>query len=364
MSRTQTPANRHNLSILFVDDNETIRNLYQRILEKHVSHFYIAKNGHHGLELYHKHKPDLVITDINMPMMDGIEMVREIKARYPSAKIIVMSAYSVKENFIESVNLGVDGYLMKPVEAKKLLSLVDEFAGITLMKWELERKEEKRKKAEEYLKKSLEEKEILLREVHHRVKNNMQIISSILRMQSRNIQDEQLRMILQESQNRIHSMALIHENLYSNEGLSDVRFDNYIKSLVGNISRTFNSQQQRVKFKYQIESTNLPMDIAIPCGLIINELVSNSLKYAFANTDHGVITIGFSKTDGNKYSLIVEDNGVGISEDFDIKKTKSLGMKIIHTLVKQIDGVISSDFTKGTKFCINIILNNYESKKV
>ena len=364
MSKTLTPANRHNLSVLFVDDNETIRRLYQRILEKHVSNFYIAKNGHHGLELYHKHRPDLVITDINMPVMDGIEMVREIKARYPSAKIIVMSVYSVKENFIESINLGVDGYLMKPVEAKKLLSLIDEFAGITLMKWELERKEEKRRKAEEYLKKSLEEKEVLLREVHHRVKNNMQIISSILRMQSRSVKDENLKMILQESQNRIHSMALIHENLYSNEGLSDVKFDNYIKSLVGNISRTFKSQQQHVKFKYQIDSTNLPMDIAIPCGLIINELVSNSLKYAFAKTNDGIITISFDKVDNSKYILIVEDNGVGISEDFDINKTKSLGMKIIYSLVKQIDGVITSDFTKGTKFCINILLNNYESRKV
>ncbi|RLD45884.1 MAG: hypothetical protein DRI86_04780 [Bacteroidetes bacterium] len=353
MKKDITPANRHNLSVLFVDDNETIRHLYQRLLEKHVAHFYIAKNGNHGLELYHKYKPDLVITDINMPVMDGIEMVREIKTMYPGAKIVVMSAYSVKENFIESINLGVDGYLMKPVEAKKLLSLIDEFAGITLMKWELERKEEKRRLAEEYLKKSLEEKDILLREVHHRVKNNMQIISSILRMQSRNVEDEKLKMILQESQNRIHSMALIHENLYSNEGLADVKFDNYIKSLVGNIARTYNSKQNKVKYKYLIESTNLPMDFAIPCGLIINELVSNSLKYAFSELQEGLISISFNNISDNNYSLIVEDNGVGINKDFDIKKTKSLGMKIIHKLVQQIEGELISDFSNGTKFCIN-----------
>ncbi|OYT12315.1 MAG: hypothetical protein B6I18_00990 [Bacteroidetes bacterium 4572_112] len=353
MSKSITPAKRHNLSVLFVDDNENIRQLYQRLLEKHVAHFYIAKNGNHGLELYHKHKPDLVITDINMPVMDGIEMVREIKSKFPGAKIVVMSAYSVKENFIESINLGVDGYLMKPVEAKKLLSLIDEFAGITLMKWELERKEEKRRIAEEYLKKSLAEKDILLREVHHRVKNNMQIISSILRMQSRSIEDEKLKMVLQESQNRIHSMALIHENLYSNEGLADVKFDNYIQSLVGNIARTYNSKQFRVKFDYDTESANLPMDIAIPCGLVINELVSNSMKYAFNELEEGVISISFKTTSENNYSLIVADNGIGIQKDFDISKIKSLGMKIIYKLVQQIEGELSSDFSNGTKFSIN-----------
>ncbi|MCK5846280.1 MAG: response regulator [Bacteroidales bacterium] len=357
MRKEITPANRHDLSVLFVDDNEIIRKLYQRLLEKHVAHFYIANDGKQGLELYNTHKPDLVITDINMPVMDGIVMVREIKAKYPNAKIIVMSAYSVKENFIESINLGVDGYLMKPVEAKKLLSLIDEFAGITMMKWELERKEEKRKLAEESLKKSLAEKDVLLREVHHRVKNNMQIISSILRMQSRGIKDEKLKVVLQESQNRIHSMALIHENLYSNEGLEDVKFDNYIKSLVGNIARTYNSNQFRVKYNYNVESANLPMDIAIPCGLIINELVSNSLKYAFNGKSEGLITITFKNIGNNNYDLIVEDNGIGISSDFDIKKTKSLGMKIIHKLAQQIDGELISDFSNGTKFSIKLKIN-------
>lgn len=353
MIRNLNPANRHNISVLFVDDNESIRQLYQRLLEKHVDHFYIATNGKHGLELYIKYTPDIVITDINMPVMDGIEMVREIKTRYPNAKIIVMSAYNIKENFIESVNLGVDGYLMKPVEAKKLLSLIDEFAGITLMKWELESKERKRQEAEDFLKKSLEEKEVLLREVHHRVKNNMQIISSILRMQSRNIEDPRMKDILQESQNRIHSMALIHENLYSNEGLADIKFANYVQSLSGNIARSYSSQQARVRFDYQIEDANLSMDVAIPCGLIINELISNSFKYAFKGKTKGTIFIYF-KPDllTNTYELRVGDDGVGIPDHVDIMKTKSLGMKIIHKLVQQIDGEMQNDFSNGTEFII------------
>jgi two-component sensor histidine kinase len=350
--REQEPGQRYNISVLFVDDNETIRQLYRRILEKHVNNLYIAKDGYHGLELYQKHKPDLVITDMVMPVMNGLEMVKEIKKIAPDAKFVVMSAYSEKDSFVESIHLGIDGYLMKPVEAKKLLSLIDEFAGITLMKWELERKEKKRREAEEYLKKSLAEKEILLREVHHRVKNNMQIISSILRMQSRNIDDPRLKEVLQESQNRIHSMALIHENLYNNKTLSDIKFSSYIKSLSGNIARTYASQQANVSFDFQIDDAYLPMDIAIPCGLIINELISNSFKYAFADKSSGIISIHFKHIIDDQFQLIVSDNGIGIPDKIDITKTKSLGMKILQKLVQQIEGELKYDFSNGTKFTI------------
>jgi len=346
------PGQRYNISVLFVDDNETIRQLYRRILEKHVNNLYIAKNGHHGLELYQKHKPDLVITDMVMPVMNGLEMVKEIKKIAPDAKFVVMSAYSEKDSFVESIHLGIVGYLMKPVEAKKLLSLIDEFAGITLMKWELERKEKKRREAEEFLKKSLAEKEILLREVHHRVKNNMQIISSILRMQSRNIDDPKLKDVLQESQNRIHSMALIHENLYNNKSLANINFASYIKSLTNNIARTYISHQANVIFDYQIDEAYLPMDIAIPCGLIINELISNSFKYAFRDKSKGIISIHFQNIKDDEYKLTVSDNGVGIPAGLDITKTKSLGMKILHKLVQQIEGDLKSDFSNGTKFTI------------
>ena len=350
--REQQPGQRYNISVLFVDDNETIRQLYRRILEKHVDHLYIANDGHHGLELYLKHKPDLVITDMVMPVMNGLEMVKEIKKIAPEAKFVVMSAYSEKDSFVEAIHMGIDGYLMKPVEAKKLLSLIDEFAGITLMKWELERKEKKRREAEEFLKKSLEEKDILLREVHHRVKNNMQIISSILRMQSRSIDDPILKDVLQESQNRIHTMALIHENLYNNKSLADIKFSSYIKSLSGNIARTYSSHQANVQFDYQIDDAYLPMDIAIPCGLIINELISNSFKYAFIDKSYGTISIHFKHIKEDEFQLIVSDDGIGIPDEIDITKTKSLGMKILHKLVQQIDGELQHDFSNGTKFII------------
>lgn len=344
---------KHNISLLFVEDNETIRFLYNRLLSTRVADYYVGENGQEGLDLYKKHKPDLIITDISMPVMDGLEMIGHIKAIDPNIKVVVMSAYSIKEYFLEAINLGVRGYLIKPVEAKKLFGLIDELAGNILLSKEIEEKEEKRKIAEDNLKKSLAEKEILLKEVHHRVKNNMQIISSILKMQERQINDPVLKVVLEESQNRIRSMALIHENLYRNENLANIMFSNYVKSLAGNLARTFSEQQGNVTFDYDIDDVYLPLDIGIPCGLIINELISNSFKYAFAGKDKGKISIDLKQLDEQSFKLTVADNGVGLPEGLDYENSGSLGMKIVNKLVMQIEGTMEYVFSNGAKFIID-----------
>lgn len=344
---------KHNISLLFVEDNETIRFLYNRLLSSRVSEFYIGENGQEGLELYKKHKPDLIITDISMPIMDGLEMIGHIKKIDPDVKVIVMSAYSIKEYFLEAINHGVNGYLIKPVEAKKLFGLIDDLASNILLTRELAEKEQKRKIAEDNLKKSLAEKEILLKEVHHRVKNNMQIISSILKMQERQLKDERLKMVLGESQNRIRSMALIHENLYRNENLANIMFSNYVKSLAGNLARSFSEQQGNVTFDYDIDDVYLPLDIGIPCGLIINELISNSFKYAFKERHKGKIAITLKRQDEQSFRLTVADDGTGIPEEVDIEKSKSLGMKIVSKLVMQIDGSMQYVYSNGAKFIID-----------
>jgi two-component sensor histidine kinase len=153
-------------------------------------------------------------------------------------------------------------------------------------------------------------------------------------------------------------MALIHENLYNHKSLANIMFSSYIKSLTGNIARTYSSQQANIQFDYQIDDAYLPMDLAIPCGLIINELISNSFKYAFVNRHSGVISIHFKNMNNDEFLLTVADNGVGIPSEVNILKTKSLGMKILHKLVQQIDGELKSDFTNGTKFIIQFKSTN------
>ncbi|OQX80956.1 MAG: hypothetical protein B6D64_02565 [Bacteroidetes bacterium 4484_276] len=343
---------RHDITVLFVEDNETIRLLYKRLITPRVKKFLIGENGQDGFDLYKKYSPDVIITDISMPIMDGLEMIRYIKADNPDVKVIVMSAYSIKEYFLEAINLKVNGYLIKPVEVKKLFSLIDELAGNILMKRTLEEKELKRREAEDRLKKSLDEKEILLKEVHHRVKNNMQIISSILKMQQRQVEDPKLKEVLEESQNRIRSMALVHENLYSTKNLAKILFSNYVKSMAGNLSRTFSGSQNNIHLHYDVEDVYMPLDIGIPCGLIINELLSNSFKYAFPDNRNGTISIRLKNIGGDNYELIVSDNGIGIYGSFNIEKTKSLGMKIVTKLVQQIEGSLDYDFSNGTTFKI------------
>lgn len=214
-----------------------------------------------------------------------------------------------------------------------------------------------RKKSVEQIRRSLEEKETLLKEIHHRVKNNLQIISSLLRMQSRRSLDEGTLILFQESQNRVQSMALIHEHLYQASDLSQIDFGEYIRSLTDNLFRCYGISQRVITPKIETNALKLSLDTAIPCGLIINELVSNSLKYAFANQHQGEIAIILRQNCDNTFSLIVGDSGIGIAENFDWQNTNSLGLRIVHNLTRQIKGKISlerdASWDRGTTFHIN-----------
>ena len=210
-----------------------------------------------------------------------------------------------------------------------------------------------RKHAEEQLKESLKEKEILLREIHHRVKNNMQVISSLLMLQEELSKDEKVIEMLKDSQNRITSMALVHENLYLSEDLSKISLKEYIDDLVSGLFQSYGVSEGKVALNINVESVFLGIDSAIPCGLIINELISNSLKYAFPEGKYGKIKIFLRSIDENMIELLVGDNGVGIPEDMDFRKTESLGMQLVTMLVEnQLHGEIKLDREEGTEFKI------------
>ncbi len=208
-----------------------------------------------------------------------------------------------------------------------------------------------RKRAEEQIRESLKEKEVLLKEIHHRVKNNLQVISSLLYLQSKKINDEGSFQIFKESQNRIKSMALIHEKLYRSEDLAKIDFAEYIRNLTNSLFRSYEVSSSKVELKIKVDETSMGIDTAIPCGLIINELVSNSLKYAFPDGREGEINIGFHSDDG-KFNLVVGDNGVGFPEELDFRNTQSLGLQLVNTLTGQLDGEIYLDKNGGTEFRI------------
>ena len=207
------------------------------------------------------------------------------------------------------------------------------------------------KDAEERIKASLGEKEVLLKEINHRVKNNLQIISSLLNLQSREIQDEQTLRSFQVSQDRIKAMALVHEKLYQSDDLSRIDFGEYIKSLADDLRSSYGLGSQNVKLKIDVDEIRLGVDTAIPCGVIVNELVSNSLKHAFPGGRSGEIVISFREVDG-QYTMVFKDDGVGIPEDLDISRPSSLGLTIVNALVGQLDGAIDIGRNGGSEICI------------
>ena len=207
--------------------------------------------------------------------------------------------------------------------------------------------------SEDLIRASLNEKETLLREIHHRVKNNLQVISSLLNMQASSISDQATLEIFKESQNRIRSMALIHEKLYSSRDLAEIKFDDYLKNLTNYLLRTYRINVHAIELSINVESDIfLTVDTAIPCGLIINELLTNSLKYAFSDDRKGKIHISLCRDANKKYSLKVRDNGVGIPDHIKLSNSETLGLQIVATLTRQLDGEVELDRSNGTSFTI------------
>ncbi|MEW6328336.1 MAG: histidine kinase dimerization/phosphoacceptor domain -containing protein [Thermodesulfobacteriota bacterium] len=219
-----------------------------------------------------------------------------------------------------------------------------------------------RKRAEEQIKTSLREKEVLLKEIHHRVKNNLQVISSLLRLQSQYVQDKGDVEIFKESQNRIKSMALVHEKLYQSKDLASINFHEYASLLINGLFRSYGVNADRIALKMNVDDIMLGVDVAIPCGLIINELVSNSLKYAFPDDKEGEIKITLRTSDEGAMELTVADNGIGLPADINLRNSESLGLKLVTILTDQIDGELEMDRSKGTRFRIKFKEIGYKKR--
>ena len=206
-----------------------------------------------------------------------------------------------------------------------------------------------RKLSDELTKKSLREKEMLLQEIHHRVKNNLQIIVSLLKLQSKYVHDKRDFDVFQKSRARVETMSMIHEKLYKSKDISSIDLGVYAEDLANHLLKAYNVNHEHIELVINSEEINLGIDSAIPCGLIINELMINILKYAFPEKGKGKIEINIKKA-GEYINLIVKDNGIGLPENFDSKNNESLGLQLVHTLIKQLDGTLIISSENGTKF--------------
>ena len=209
--------------------------------------------------------------------------------------------------------------------------------------------------SEQLIRDSLQEKEVLLREIHHRVKNNLQVISGMLELQAALVKDPSARTSLQEGRNRVMTMALIHQKLYQSEDIAQIHMDSYVQSLVADLFSAFGVVEENVLMKVEAEAVRLNLDTAIPFGLLVSELVTNAIKYAFPpgrEGEKGEVAVSFREREDGKYLLTVSDNGIGLPEGFDLATGASLGLKLVHTLVEQLGGEVSLAVTTGTTWTI------------
>lgn len=207
-----------------------------------------------------------------------------------------------------------------------------------------------RKHKEQKIQAALEEKNILLGEIHHRVKNNLQIVHSLLDLQSTRISDPVVLDMLRDSQNRIRSMALIHQSLYLSNDFARVNIGNVLDALIPTLMESYSVDHSRIRYRFTADDVLLSINLAIPCGLIINELISNALKHAFPDQRSGMISITLSHQANDHILLAVSDDGIGIAPDFDLQQTNTLGLQLVHLLADQLGATLTINRINPTRF--------------
>ncbi len=307
---------------------------------------YIIKNPHN------RQKLESYFSDISYNNLSDDKSFKnlEIHLQAKNEKQIPINS------FLSTINdkYGAIGVVLVGQDMRQTIKLQHEVTEKIKAQMVAEKKEEK-------IKRSLKEKEILLREIHHRVKNNMQIISSLLNLQSGYLKDKAASDALKECQGRIISMAMIHENLYQSETLTDINFKEYIESMVNSLLHTYNVDVNKFKIYIVTNDIVLNIDTAIPCGLIINELVTNSLKHAFPDGASGEITIQLEQNN-NEYYLMVADNGIGMPPELDINNSATLGLLLVNSLVGQLEGNLEVSTDEGTVFRITFKKLEYHDR--
>lgn len=466
--------------ILVIDDEAIIRDRLKSLLELDDYEVYTAGGGVDALKVFDAQAPDVIVSDIKMPKIDGIEVLRRVKMKNTSAEVIFITGHGGVDTAIAAMKEGAFGYIQKPIDYDELKIEIDKAlekqamqAKIDSYVMELQRsvdqweitfncvsdclsihdddfniiktnkaftdtfgftekdlcnmtcytlfgclegetskclKEQtrqsrqarvkeifnqklnayfevtvspifnreddfkgsihifknitRRKHNEQKIKVSLEQKTLLLREIHHRVKNNMGIISSLIELNIDNTDDKQVIDMYTAMINRIRSMSLVHKLLYQNDNLSQVNFSNYTNDLVTDILSSYSIDPDAVTVVIDIDDElYLGMDTAMPCCLIINELITNSIKHAFGETKSGKLRISMKEAGQDLYELIVRDNGKGIPEDFNIDDSSSLGLKLIKTLGEyQLGGKIEIKANDGTQFKLSFKELEYKKR--
>lgn len=353
--------------ILIIDDESFIRATLGGYLEDYGHTTAEAADGREGLEKMVEFDPECVLVDLQMPRMSGLEFIRRVAPEHPELPIIVVSGANDIRNAMDAISLGAWDYLTKPIEDMHVLghAINKAMDGVRLKRENeqyrehleemVQRRTQELEETNEKLQASLTEKVVLLKEIHHRVKNNLQIVSSLLALQAASVEDSESLVLFEESRSRINSMALLHEELYQSNDLARIDFQAYVNKLGKRLLKSLAGGNCAMDIHIP-EQVFLPLDSAIPCGLLINELVTNAIKHAFPDHTRGTVRISLTQKDG-QVRLEVGDDGVGFPQDVDFRQTSSLGMQLVVNLTEQIFGEVEMQRNGGTLFVVSFPLS-------
>ena len=357
-------------SILFVEDDQVDRMAFERFIQKSEFpyDFDMASSLGEASACIEKKLYDVIVLDYLMG--DGTAF--DLFGKTRGAPVVIVTGTGDEEVAVRAMKAGAYDYIIKdndgnylktlPVTLEKVMKR--RFSEKELARYrenlellvkirteELQREIEERRNAEEKVKASLKEKELLIKEIHHRVKNNMQIISGLLSLQAQKIEDDRSLDLFRISENRVRSMALVHENLYESENLMLIDFNQYIRKLIDHLFHAYGVSRQNIRLTIDVRDVFLDIDRAVPCAQIINELVTNSIKYAFPEDQEGEVGVCFYR-EGERYSLTVSDNGIGLPEVVDPTDQPALGLQLAEALVSQLKGEYVIERNGGTTFRI------------
>jgi len=334
-----TPFRKKFLRILLAEDNLGDARLFTEMLAREQAGSYeiihVSRLAE-ALERLAEADIDIMLLDLSLPDGEGMEVVRRVRKFDPGVPLIVLTGRNDDDLVAEAMMEGVQDYLVKgEIEEHALPRALRHATERFSLLRELERR--------------IKEKDILLAEIHHRVKNSLQIVSSLLALEADRIVDPQSLEALKDTRTRVRSMSVIHQTLYQSQEFDKVDFRSFLESFVPSLIQTYSLHPEEIKLEIRVDEINLPLDAAIPCGLIVNELITNSLKHAFPEGRGGTITVEFTKNEDGYATLMVNDDGIGLPKSFNFENSGTLGMQLVYMLAGQLGGKATVNLGTPTK---------------
>lgn len=353
------------VNILLVDDDARNLDVLESVLTAPGYCLFRARTADEALHALIATEFAVIVLDVRMPDLGGLELAQIIKRRKKTqhVPIIFLTAYYQEDkDVLHGYGAGAVDYLSKPVHpailASKVAVFVDLFRKTRALAAMNSAMESEIARQLEQLKASLAEKDTLLKEIHHRVKNNLQIISSLISLQSNKISDPMQRRLFQDTRDRVKSMALVHEKLYQSKDLGRVELAEYARQLLTDLFQINGAAASKIRLRLELEPVLLPVDIAIPCGLILNELTTNAIKHAFDDRPSGEIAVQLRTASPDRVHMTFADDGRGFSPEIDWRTAGTLGLQLVRMLTDQLQGSIEMANGRGTTFRLSFSRNS------